>query len=356
MGTTNTYFYKDKPLFGLDIGFNSIKAMQIESHHGKPTVVGYGIIQFDPKAIENGVIKDYETIAKAVLDLFQNHLMGEINTRRVAVSVPAARTFSRILSLPKLDQKDLSEAVRTEAEQYIPVPIDDLYLDFMITEQTDKETRVLAVAVPKKVVDSYSTLMELLGLDVVVMETTTGATARLFRHTDAHDVPSVVIDFGAISSDISIYDKSLAVTGTIPGGGDDVTNAIANTLGVTHEEGHIIKVKYGLNVSKKQTEIRAALQPMLQQLVKEIKRMLRYYDQRASSHGHKIEQVVTHGGGSNVPGLSEYLIDTLRLPVRACDPWSQFDFHHIDKPSKTEQPVFVTVAGLALINPSEIFV
>ncbi len=355
MGTTNTYFYKDKPVFGLDIGFNSIKAMQIESHGNKHVVIGYGVVHFDPKAVENGVIKDYEAIAKAVLDLFQNKLSGEITTRRVALSVPAARTFSRILTLPKLEQKDLNEAVRTEAEQYIPVPIDDLYLDYMVVDKTDKDTRVLAVAVPKKVVDSYNALMELLGLDVVVMETTTGATGRLFGHTDAHNVPSVIIDFGSISSDISIYDKSLVVTGTIPGGGDDMTNAIAKALGVTHEEGHVIKVKYGLNVSKKQSEIQHALQPILQQLVKEIKRMLRYYDERASGQNHKIEQIITLGGGSNVPGLSEYLIDTLRLPVRACDPWDQLDFKHMDPPAKTERSIYITVAGLALINPREIF-
>lgn len=354
MGTTNTFFYKDKPLFGLDIGFNSIKAMQIESHGTKHSVTGYGIIPFEPTAIENGVIKDYEVVAKAALDLFKNQLVGQITTRRVALSVPAARTFSRMLSLPKLEQKDLAEAVRLEAEQYIPVPIDDLYLDYVVAEKTDKDTRVLAVAVPKKVIDSYSSLMELLGLEVVVMETTTGATGRLFSYTDAHNVPSVLIDFGSISSDISIYDKSLIVTGTIPGGGDDITNAIAASLGVTHQEAHIIKVKYGMNVSKKQTEIIAALQPILKQLVKEIKRMLRYHEDRGSSN-HKIEQIVTLGGGSNVPGLSEYLIDTLRLPVRACDPWQQLDFKHLEPPSKTEQPVLITVAGLALINPKEVF-
>lgn len=356
MGTNNTFFYKDKPLFGLDIGFNSMKAMQIEPHGTKHTVIGYGVSRFDHKAIENGVIKDHETIAKAALELFKNNLIGEITTRRVALSIPAARTFSRILTLPKLEEKDLDEAVRTEAEQYIPVPIDELYLDYMVTEKTDKDIRVLAVAVPKKVVDSSNILMEMLGLDVVVMETTTGATGRLFSHTDAHNVPSVIIDFGSVSSDISIYDKSLVVTGTIPGGGDDITNAIAKALGVTHEEGHIIKTKYGLNVSKKQVEISASLQPILQLLVKEIKRMLRYYEERTTGQNHKIEQIITLGGGSNVPGLSDYLINTLRLPVRACDPWEQLDFKRLELPPKAERPIYITVAGLALIEPSEVFV
>ncbi len=352
---TSTYFYKDKPVFGFDIGFNTIKVMQVEAHGNHHVVTGYGVANFDHTAIENGVIVDHEKVAKAAHDLFKKGLIGEISTRRVAFSIPAARTFSRILLLPKLAQKDLSEAVRLEAEQYIPVPIDDLYLDYTITRKTDKNTEVLAVAVPKKLVDSYEMLGELLGLDIVAMETTTGATGRLFKHTDAHNVPTVLIDFGSVSADITVHDNTIIVTGTIPSGGDNITNLISQKLKVTKEEAHVIKTKYGLNVSKKQKEVTEALQPVLDQLIKEVKRMIRYYEERAPGGHHKIEQIVTFGGGANVPGLSEYMIDKLRLPVRACDPWSQVVFKHLQPPSTIERTMYITVAGLALLNPRELF-
>lgn len=350
----NTHFYKDKPLFGLDIGFNSIKVMQLNNQSSKHTVTGYGVASFDHKAINNGVIVDQEHIAKAALELFKNGLVGEITTRRVAFSVPAARTFSRIITLPKLAPKDIKDAVMLEAEQYIPVPLDELYIDYVVTQKSDEKTDVLAVAVPKKVVDSYLTLTKLLDLEVVVMETTTGATGRLFQSTDAHNIPTVLIDFGSVSADITIFDQTMRVTGTIPGGGDDITNLIAKELGVTRDEAHIIKLKYGLSVSKKQKQIMRALQPLLDQLVREIKRMIRYYEERSNEH-HKIEQVVTFGGGANVPGLSEYLIDNLRLPVRACDPWNHIQFKHIQPPSDVERSMYITAAGLALINPKDIF-
>ena len=349
------YFYKDKPLFGLDIGFNSMKVMQVEPHHGGYEVSGYGVTNFDPKCIENGAIVDHEPLAKAAYDLFKNRLVGDITTRRVAFSVPAARTFSRIISLPKLAQKDLSEAVRLEAEQYIPVPIDDLYLDYTVTRKTEKNTEVLAVAAPKKVVDSYARLSELLGLEAIAMETTTGATARIFQVSDANNVPTVLIDFGSISTDITVYDDTIIVTGTVTGGGDNITNAIAQALNVTKEEAHVIKTKYGLALSKKQSEIMAALDPLLQKLVKEIKRMIRYYEERSGDKKSKIEQIVTLGGGANVPGLSEYLINALRMPVRACDPWQQLHFKHLAAPNKIEQSMYITVAGLALAKPKEVF-
>ncbi len=351
---TGKYFYKDKPLFGLDIGFSSVKVMQVVPDGNQHTITGYGVKAFDNKAIDRGVIVNHEIVAKAIQELFQKDLVGEISTRRAAFSVPAARTFSRILLMPKLDEKDLAEAVRLEAEQYIPVPIDELYLDYTVIRRTEKNIAVMAVAAPKKLVDSYSLLGELLGLEIVTMDTTTAAGARLFDYTDANAVPTLLIDFGSVSADIMVYDKGIVVTNTVPGGGDDVTNIIAKTLGVSHEEGHEIKTKYGLSVSKKQKQITEALAPMLSTLTKEIRRMLRYYEERAVG-GRKIEQVVTFGGGANVPGLSEYLIDQLRMPVRACDPWNRVAYKHISPPNKIEQTMYITVAGLALIEPGGIF-
>lgn len=351
----STHFYQDKPLFGLDIGFKSIKVMQISRQNQSTTITGYGVTSFDQKAVDNGTIVDHENIAASLKHLFSEQLIGDITTHRVAFSVPAARTFTRILTMPRIADKDIAEAVSLEAEQYIPVPIGDLYIDFEIIHKTDKDMAVLVVAVPKKIVDSYETLAKLLGLEVIAMETTISSTGRLFRHTDQNEVPTVLIDFGSVSSDVTIFNKTLVVTGTIPGGGDNFTELIAKQLGVSREEAHVIKAKYGLSLSKKQAEIMRALEPMLEDIIKEVRRMIRYYEERSPSH-KKIEQIVTLGGGANMPGLSEYLTDHIRVPVRACDPWSHLSFGRLKPPATDEQSMYLTSAGLALINPGEVFV
>lgn len=349
-----TLFYQDKPLFGMDIGYRTVKIMQISHNGQKHDVEGYGITSFDQAAVENGVIVDYEKIAKPISELFTNGLTGEISTRRVAVSVPASRTYSRILTLPVLAEKDVEEAVRLEAEQYIPVPINDLYIDSLVISKDSKNLSVLAVAVPKNIIDSYSNLCRILNLEPVVMETTTGATNRLFRYTDQNKLPTVLIDFGAVSTDISIYDQHLAVTGTVDGGGDDITKLVAQALNCTVEEAETIKIRYGLSLSKKQSEIVGAVEPFLEKTIKEVKRMMRYYEERTDTH-RKIEQIVTFGGAANMPGLSDLLIDRLRLPVRACDPWRQIEFKHLTPPSPVMQSLYITVASLAMINPKEAF-
>jgi type IV pilus assembly protein PilM len=349
-----TIFYQDKPVFGLDIGFSSLKVMQTDSQSKHQTVIGYGVTGFDPKAIIDGVITDPEAIAKVAHELFNKHLIGDITTRRVVLAVPAARTFTRTVTLPKLGNKDLAEAIRLETEQYVPVPIEELYLDHNVIKRTEKENELLAVAVPKKIVDSYLQLTNLLGLEVVTIETTIGAASRLFVQAEQSDVPTVLIDLGSLSSDITIYDKGLVVTGTVPGGGDSFTHVIAQKLGVTKEEAHIIKTKYGLGLSKKQKEITESLEPILNQMLKEIRRMIRYYEERSGTE-RKIGQVVTMGGGANMPGLSEHMTNLLRVPVRMCDPWQHMDFGGLQPPNSVEKSMYVTVSGLALMNPKEIF-
>ncbi len=350
---TASYYYRDKPIFGLDIGFSSMKVMQIDLS-GKPEIIGYGVGSFDPKAIENGVIVDYEGLARAANDLFENKIIGEINTRRIAFSIPASRTFSRVIKLPKLSDKELSEAVRTEAEQYIPVPIDQLYMDFDIINRTDKEIELFAVAVPKKIIDSYMMLSRLLGLEIVAMESTIAAAARLFLQTSLHDIPTVLIDFGSVSTDITIFDKTLIVTGTVSGGGDVFSDKIAAALGVSKSEADVIKTRYGLDFSKKQKEITSALKPFLDQLLKEIGRMIRYYEERYGSE-RKLAQVVTMGGGANMPGLNDYLTNQLRLPAQTSDPWQHISHPNLKLPPLVERSMYATVSGSALINSREIF-
>ena len=82
--------------------------------------------------------------------------------------------------------------------------------------------------------------------------------------------------------------------------------------------------------------------------------MIRYYEERSEAKTH-IGQIVTMGGGANMPGLSEYLTNQLRLPVRMCDPWQNLDFGGLQPPSTVEKSMYVTVAGSALMNPKEIY-
>jgi type IV pilus assembly protein PilM len=353
---TQKLFYKDKPLFGLDIGANSIKVMQLSREGKQISVNGYGCLRFDKVATEAGVITEYESLAQAMVELFDKNIIGKITTRRVAITIPASNAYSRVMSLPtNLSKSELDEAVRFEAEQYIPVAIDDLYIDYSIGPLLAENQEILVVAVPKKVIDSYMRFFELVGLEVCTIETTISAASRLIGETDrSASTPSILIDLGSVSVDLSIYDKILVVNGTVPGGGDNFSELIKAKLNVTRPEADTIKMKYGLGISKKQSEIREALGPQLDELVKEIRRVVRYYEERTEGRS-KIGQIITMGGGANMPGLTDYLTDNLRLPTRTCSFWSSFDLHKLLPPSEGERSIYVSVAGAALIQPKDVW-
>ncbi len=354
----STHFFKDKPIFGLDIGHGSLKVMQTTQHGKKSRVVGYGNASFDPTAMDEGVIVDTNVIAKATKELFDHHLIGDITTNRVVIAIPAYRTFTRLINLPALSGKQLREAVEIEAEQYIPMPLNELYLDYNIVGQKNDKNGpsldVFAAAVPRKTVDSQLELMRLLGLETVGVQTTIDAAGKLFLQDSQSDVPAVLIDFGSLSADITIFDQHMLVSGTVTGGGLVFTNRIREKLGVTQTEAQIIKTKYGLGPSKKQAEIVAAIEPILAQLGQEIRRMIRYYEDRYGDT-RKVAQVITLGGGANMPGLSGYLTNSLRLAVRACDPWEYCDHSGLQPPARVDKPMYATVMGLSLIQPRELF-
>jgi type IV pilus assembly protein PilM len=349
------YFYKDKPVFGLDIGHGTIKVMQLETIDNKTSIIGYGTAHFDIKALEEGVIIDPGIIREAVYDLFHHHLKGVITTRRVAMALPAYRTFSRAIQLPKLNDAELWEAVRLEVEQYIPMPLDDLYLDYSITHVTDDAMELFVIAVPKKIIDSYLATARLLDVEPILIEPTVVADGRFFAKDKNSNLPSIIIDFGSLTANISIFDKTILTTSTVDAGGLIFTQAIVEKLGITLKEAGDIKTKFGLDKSMVQKEIREALEPSLQKIVSEIKRIVRYYDEHYGPD-NTVQQIVTLGGGANMPGLANYLTDLLKIPVRTLNnPWASFEFDDIKPPAQADRLMFVTVAGLGLLEPKEVF-
>ncbi|MBP9852503.1 MAG: hypothetical protein QG629_300 [Patescibacteria group bacterium] len=350
-----TYFFEDKPLFAIDIGSSTIRLVQLlPKKGGKWRVVGYGQTKFDPEAIVEGAVVKHEEIAQAIKTLFETELVGEITTDRVAMSLPVARAFTRIIEMPQMTKAEFDEAVQNEAEQYIPASLDSLHIDYTVISGTDNRKIVQIVAIPKRIVESYMILAELLGLTPVLLQTTNTADAHIFSKDSQSDLPSVLVDFGSDSTDITVYDKGPIVSGTVPSGGEQLTEFIQKALDLTPREAMIVKARYGLSYSKKQRQLDTALSPTLSLITREIKRTMRYYEER-STEKQTISQIVILGGGANMPGLPEYYTNSLRLPVRAFDPSIFLDFGHLQPFPENDRMSYVTCVGLAMHNPEEIF-
>jgi type IV pilus assembly protein PilM len=235
------------------------------------------------------------------------------------------------------------------------MPLTELYLDYTVTSQSANSSEIFVVAVPKRIVDSYLQLANQLGLTPVVIEPTMTANARFFALGKQSGLISAIIDFGSLSATISIYDKTIVANSTVAAGGLVFTEAIRSALGVTPKEAGDIKTKFGLDVSKYQKRVQTALEPSLTKIVTEVRRMLRFFEEHYGAQ-KQVEQVVTLGGGANMPGLSDYLTNALKMPVRTHEhPWAVFDYSKLVVPAEADRLMYATVAGLCLVNPKEAF-
>jgi len=355
MGLDN--YYHDQPLFGLDIGYSSIKVMQFEIENNKqPKVMGYGMTKFAPEAIVNGQIANYDVLSKALYDLFKSQINGQVYTRRVSCSLPTSHTFSRLMRIPEMPDKDISEAIRLEAEQYIPMPVDSLYIDHEVFARTADGIQLLMVATPKVIVDSYIKLLESLDLEPVALEPSVNATSRLFGLSNpAETFPVMLIDLGAVAIDVAVFDPAMIVNSTLSGGSELMTKLVSQRLKIDRQAAFDMRSKYGIGVSDNQQQVEDAILPILDNLLKEVRKITRYYNERVGQSQRKISRIVTSGGGANMPGINEFLSKKLHLPAATLNPWPGFDFGSIKHPTELEQPAYLTVAGAALLKPGEIF-
>jgi len=349
-------FYHKRPMFGLDIGSQTIKFLQLDAHQNKASVKAYGSIATDQKIMKSGVVTNVSKAAELVDSLLSKHCKGALTTNRVVMSIPVSHVFTRVLSLPIMSKKELDSAMQIEVEQSVPIAAKNLYFDYETTNSGDSgDVLVRLVAAPRAIVDSYVDVCDLLGLDIALIQTNIRADAQLcMRYEDlTPNSPYIIIDVGGDSIDVGILDATLRVTGTVEEGGNSLTEAIARELHVSQVKANAVKVKQGLNSGAQQDKIKKAVKPILDKVLLEIRRMIRFYKERVREDC-EITQILIVGGGANMPGLGDYLTNDTRIPSRVSSPWgSHISFNKIEPPEHVNLPRFLTCAGLALAKEDE---
>jgi len=349
----NKLFFKDKPIVGLDISNTGIKIMSIDPQ--KWLVLGYGSLDLDPEQVKKSLESDSDYLAKAIKLLIQDNIIGSIDSNHIAISVPAARTFSRTFTLPRNVEKHLKDATELEVDQYIPIPAAKLYIDYEVIKRTNKEITVLLSAVPRAIIDRCVSAAESAGLVVSLIEPSTNSIARLLAGTEDGNIPTVIFDIGPATTDVAIIDNGIVrITSSTPVGGNTFTLNIARKLEISLENAHQLKILNGLNAGSRQEKIKSALDSSLMQILADTRKTIRYYNERISDN-RKLEQLLIVGSGSNVPGIGDYFTNELVMPARVASPWQKLDFGKLQEPAQQFRSRFITVAGLSLIRKEDIW-
>lgn len=346
-------FYKNKPIIGIDISNTGVKVMAIDTK--KWLVLGYASIDLEPAQVKEALEGNSTYLADNIKSLVKDKLIGNLTSSHVILGLPTARSFSRTFVLPVSAEKTLKDAVDIEADQYIPIPTASLYIDYEIIERDKENITVLMCAMSRVIIDNCVKAVESANLTVALVEPGMNAVGRLLTATEDGHLPTVIVDIGPASTDIAILDNgSIRVTGGLAIGGNTFTLEIAKKLGVTLENAHQLKVLNGLNAGPRQEKIKSSLEPSLDRIIVETRKVIRYYNERLSEE-HKLEQLLVVGAGSNLPGIGEFFTNALIMPARVASPWQKLDFGKLPEPAKQFRPRYITVAGLASVNPGSIW-
>jgi len=318
-------------------------------------VLGYGSVDLDPAKVQKSLESNDTYLADNISSLLSDKVIGQLPSDQAIVGIPTSRTFSRTFSVPSKAESTLSDAVEIEVDQYIPIPIGSLYVDYGVIERRKEELSVIMSAVPKTLVDSCLAATRAAGLQPIMVEPSINAVARVIESTEEGHLPTLIVDIGPASTDIAVLDGgAIRISGGLGIGGNTFTLDIAKKLGVALENAHQLKVLNGLSAGPRRAKITAALQPSLQRIATEIRKVIRYYNERISDD-RKLEQMIIVGGGSNVPGIGDYFTNELVMPARVASPWQKLDFGKLPQPNKQFRPRYISVAGLASVDQGEIW-
>lgn len=338
-----------KSLLGLDIGSHSIKLIEIGGSSTDPHLLAAGSIPTPSKALQSTIEADHQAIAMAIKQLIKE---TGAKSSSVALALPESQVFTRVIEVPALSQRELSSAISWEAEQYVPLPLDQVNIDYSIL-RTAKETGtnkmdVLLVAAPKSLLDKYLSIIELAELIPVAAETEIIATSRaLVRSVTVVKNAVLLVSLGAQTTDLAILRNGvLAFTRSISAGGEALSRALIAGLDFNLNQAEEFKRTYGLEQDKLQGKIVTAVKPIMDTIIGEMKRALSFYTEKHKEE--HIETILLSGGTAKLPGMVVYIAQNMGLEAQLGNPWIGIKrdarFTILDK----EGPTFTVAVGLAL--------
>jgi type IV pilus assembly protein PilM len=310
-------FVKETEFFGLDIGSTAIRLVQLRRSGEHPALVAYGSVPVPANMASSDAKIDQDKLADLVKQLVRDN---HVTLKNAVVGLPSNKVFATVITTPKLDNSQLSKAIRYQAEQYIPMALDQVKLDWAVIDQSKdgKQLEVLLVAAPNSAIDKYVAILEKAGLEALALEANAIAVARAVMSRNSLAV--VMVDFGSLESDISIvWNNAPRLIRSVPVGSSTFVRSVAQNLGLDEVQANQFTFKFGLTQSKLEGQVFKSIKPTLDNVVSEIDKSTKYFLGRYPDI--KLEKLVVTGAASSLPELGPYLANSTGMPVEFGNAW-----------------------------------
>ncbi len=392
-------FSSDKSYLGVDLGAVSTKVVELRNEKGRPQLVTYGFVEEAVDLVRGDSPEIKEKIVSFLKEICRR---AKTTSTKVIAALPAFSVFSSIVSLPRVAKKELPSTIRWEAKKVIPMPLEEMILDWKIlpdggellktkkgidinneeaeinkvikTKDGSKNIKVLLAGAPKDLVKKFVEVFRQAGLNLISLETEAFALSRSLIGNDKSTI--MVVDFGGVTTNISVIDSGVPVLNrSLELGGSTITRAIADSLNISLARAEQFKRDVGISLdgTTNQNEIPKTIEANLSPIINEIKYCFSLYQSQNLSieknnsinggegfnpratnlnsalFSGRIEKIILTGGSALLPHLSEYLTGLLNVRVYMGDPWARIIYPVELKPVLEEIGSRFSVAlGLAM--------
>lgn len=359
-------------ILGIDIGSSFIKVVLVEKVGEKAVLRNYGEIALGPRAgvaVGQATNLPPEKVAEALLELLKE---SGIVAGHTFIAIPFSASLLSVVELPDVEKKEFESMIINEARRYIPVPINEVSLDWwalpkrklgekqaaspsvLIAPAPEGEPKqvgkieVIIAAIHNEVIKKYEAIKR----DAHIPGEASHFEIEVFstlRAVVGHDLsPIVVIDIGAGSTKIALVDEGV-VRGAhvVSVGGQDLTLAFSRSQGISFEQAEETKCRVGVVGDQVGRDVFVVAELPLATIMNETVRFVEGYERK---HETKITKVVLVGGGARLKGLEKIVAQNFpRTSVVVGDP-----FVRVDTPAflattlKDLSPSFTVALGIAL--------
>jgi type IV pilus assembly protein PilM len=319
-------------LVGLDIGSMSIRAAETTRGRNGSVITNFGHVPLADGVVQSGVIHDEKAVTAALKQLWTSVRFG---SRKVVLGVTNPQLVVRPMAVTNLPPRQLRKALPHQVRDALPLPIERSLLDFYPLEEvpTGETVRGLLIAAPKDAVITAVHAVERAGLHVARVDVASFALLRAASRLDAG--VEGIVDIGAQTTTVVAHTNGEPlIVRTIPRGGAEITELIANRLGVSEEEAEMRKRHVGL-VAGIDEPTAAAVREAVKPLVNEIRSSFSYVS--TGERTARVTQLALSGGGAVLPGLVEALRTQLHIDVTLADPTARLRNTRRPKPESLTQ-------------------
>lgn len=307
--------------FALDIGTTAVRAIQLSGGHGNWTLERYGVAPVDIKVASSDSPDDQRKLGEIITTVIGQ---SGIRSRNVILGVPSNRMFATVVDMPDMSDAELASTIKYQAEQFIPMSIDEAKIDWAVLGKSVNDTsknEVLIASVANSFSEARLDLVEGLGLNVAAIEPDSLALARALLPNGVSD-GRLLVEVGDFATDIVMtFGDSPRLVRSIPTGIQTLVKAAAQNLNVQPQQAQQFILKFGLQRDKLEGQVFHAMEATLDQFVTEVSKSVKFFQTRYPSV--PVSSMIVSNYGATIPEFATYMSQKVGIPAEAGNPWQR---------------------------------